>query len=227
MAITRRFDMRSAAVLLFLAMLCAVFFASSPMAVNRRMYSESVVHQQTKVDSEEDPMSLDELYAQYLPNLTDRFGVDAVEEAFDYTRDVSVIGDLRVGKLVFCRLAMSELPFVSRLFGFELATTVYQENIFDVENDYPGIYYLYGIVGLVLLFIFILAFAWRVLKRSIQDPEKHLTMSLFGYVLAAALLLGNALFTASVLRRPNASFYLALTLAVLWYLTDLSEKRQA
>ena len=227
MVITRRFDWRCTAALLSLAILCAVFYHSSPMAVNRRMYAESVVRQQTQVDNSQNALSLDELYAKYLPSLTDRFGLEAVEEAFDYTRDVSVIGNIRTSRLLYCHLAMKELPFASRLFGFELETTVYRGDIFDVENDYHGIYYLYGIVGLALLCAFILAFIWRALVRSLQKPEQYLTFSLAGYALATALLLGNVVFSASVLRRPNASFYLSLMLAALWYLTDQSEKRQA
>lgn len=37
--------------------------------------------------------------------------------------DVSVIGDIRLTKLVYCRLLMAELPVTSRLFGFELEAT--------------------------------------------------------------------------------------------------------
>ena len=98
---------------------------------------------------------------------------------------------------------------------------LYEDGIFDVENDFHGIYFLYGIVGLALMVAYLGVFAvlrpcWRILR----DPKRYLTLPVCAYSTASAILVINAYFSASVLRRPNASVYLSIALAVLWILTE-------
>ena len=45
---------------------------------------------------------------------------------------------------MFCSLLMDEEPFTSRLFGLERDKMVYKGEMYDVENDFHGIYFLYG-----------------------------------------------------------------------------------
>ena len=238
MVLSHNMDRRLLLALLIFAVICAALFPLSPMTRNRQAYAESAdIQQETADDTVEQtpppPQAydwlpdaeepLDMLYRQYQPLMVRRFGLEPVKQAFGYTDDVQQLGSLRRCKIIFCRLAMQELPFASRLFGFELATTHYEDGIFDVENDFHGMYFLYGIVGLAALIVFLAYFAIRAIRRMLRDPAHYLTMPICAYGVSALFLIINAYFTASVFRRPNASVYLSITLAALWLLT---EKRQ-
>lgn len=238
MILTHSADRRLLISVLVCAVVCAALFPFSPMTRNRQAYAHSAdIQQETADDTVEQtpppPQAydwlpdaeepIDMLYRQYQPLMVRRFGLEPVKQAFGYTDDVQQLGNLRRCKIIFCRLAMQELPFASRLFGFELATTHYEDGIFDVENDFHGMYFLYGIAGLALLVAFLAFFAVRTLRRMLRDPSRYFTMPICAYSVSALILVINAYFTASVFRRPNASVYLSITLAALWLLT---EKRQ-
>ena len=90
---------------------------------------------------------------------------------------------------------------------------------YDVENDFHGVYYLYGLTGLVLMAGFLLYFIGRALWRMLREPGKACTLPVCAFGMAAVILIVNAYFSASVLRRPNASFYLSAALAALYCLT--------
>ena len=235
--LTRTGSRRIWITVITLAILCGALYPVSPMYRNRQAYAHSADIQQEDAEDtlEETPPppqeydwlpdaeeSLDLLYRQYQPLMVRRFGLEPVKAAFGYTDDVQKLGDLRLCKILFCRLAMQELPFASRLFGFELSTTVVEDGIFDVENDFHGMYFLYGIVGLVMMIAFLGYFALRALLRMLREPKRYLTMPVCAYSASALILVINAYFSASVLRRPNASVYLSITLAVLWLLTEKS-----
>lgn len=160
MALTRQWNARALAVVLLCAALCGGLYHQSPMYRNRQAYAESVSEQQQSAGelgaSEQE--TRDALYRKYQQVAVDRFGLEKVEHAFHDSMDVSVIGDIRLTKLVYCRLLMAELPVTSRLFGFELEATRCQGAIFDAENDFHGVYYLYGLTGLVLMAGFLFVF---------------------------------------------------------------------
>jgi hypothetical protein len=221
--------------MVLLAAACGAMYHQSPMYQNRVSFSESAQVQQEDADNtvQQTPPPpieydwlpdaqepIDMLYRQYQPLMINRFGLEQVKAAFGYTDDVAKLGDLRLCKILFCRMAMDELPATSRLFGFELSTTLYEDGIFDVENDFHGMYFLYGIVGLVLIVGYLAVFAGRALWRMVRDPKHYLTLSVCAYSTAAVILVINAYFSASVLRRPNASVYLSVALAVLGLITE-------
>ena len=221
MALTRQWNARALAVVLLCAALCGGLYHQSPMYRNRQAYAESVSEQQQSAGelgaSEQE--TRDALYRKYQQVAVERFGLEKVEHAFHDSMDVSVIGDIRLTKLVYCRLLMAELPVTSRLFGFELEATRCQGAIFDAENDFHGVYYLYGLTGLVLMAGFLLYFIGRALWRMLHEPGKACTLPVCAFGMAAVILIVNAYFSASVLRRPNASFYLSAALAALYCLT--------
>ena len=221
MALTRQWNVRALAVVLLCAALCGGLYHQSPMYRNRQAYAESVSEQQQAAEdlgaSEQE--TRDALYWKYQRVAVERFGLENVERAFHDSTNISVIGDIRLTKLVYCRLLMAELPVTSRLFGFELDATRCQGAIFDAENDFHGVYYLYGLTGLVLLAGFLLFFAGRALWRMVREPRRYLTLPVCAFGMAAVILIVNAYFSASVLRRPNASFYLSAALAALYCLT--------
>ena len=225
MLMTRRFDWRSAAVILVFAALCGVCFSLSPMAVNQRLYQDSVAEQQQAADDSD--LTVDELYEKYMSAMVNRFGMEAVKNVYHNSRDVSVIGDVRLYKINYCKMVMAQLPLSSRLFGFELAETRHQQSIFDVENDFHGIFFLYGIVGLALLLGYFIYFAIKALRGLLRGDSAANKMWLLAACVSVLLLIINSYFSASVLRRPNASFYLSVSLAIVSFLTEDRERGSA
>ena len=74
-----------------------------------------------------------------------------------------------------------------------------------------------------MMVAFLLFFGLRALLAVIRAPKRYFTLPMAAFAIAYGLGLIHAYYTASVLRRNNASFYLALVLAGLWYLS----RRQA
>ena len=90
-----------------------------------------------------------------------------------------------------------------------------------MEIAFHGIYFLYGIVGLVLLLAFIGYFLLQIVRVLVRDPKNYFTPMAGAIGLALILLLVYSYCTAGVLRRPNASFYLSMVLALVYYLTRI------
>ncbi|MBQ1411232.1 MAG: O-antigen ligase family protein [Oscillospiraceae bacterium] len=161
-------------------------------------------------------------------SMVDRFGRDRVFKIYEYTLDPSILSNARLMKIRFCELLMDESSAMSRLFGLNLAemlhervvdeTTVLIDN-YDVENDLHGVYFLTGYFGLAFMIVFLLWFGARALKVLILEGKRCLTLPMCAFALSYGLGLIHAIFTASVLRRNNASIYLAMVLAGLWHLS--------
>ena len=165
-------------------------------------------------------------------SMVDRFGRNAVFEIYNYTLDPTILGNTRTMKINFCKLLMEESGTLSKLFGLNLKEMTHQRydakgelvtDNYDVENDLHGMYFLTGIVGLVLMAVFLLYFGVRALLAVLRKPKEYFTLPLASFAIAYGLALIHAYFTASVLRRNNASFYLAIVLAGLWYLSRRHE----
>lgn len=179
---------------------------------------------------------MDKLYRSLdMWSMIDRFGKEAVFEAYDYTLDAKILANTRQKKIVFCQLLMNESGTMAHLFGLNLHDMQVPRigsdgneviDNYDVENDYHGIYFLTGSVGLVLLAIFLLYFGLRALFAVLRKPKIYYNLEMISFAIAYVLALLQAYFTASVLRRNNASVYLAIVLAVLWYLSrkEISQK---
>ena len=165
-------------------------------------------------------------------SMVERFGREKVFEAYSYTLDPTILSNTRTMKIRFCELLMDESGTLSRLFGLNLHEMTYTRldkngnqvvDNYDVENDLHGMYFLTGIVGLVLMAVFLLYFGVRALLAVLRKPKEYFTLPLASFAIAYGLALIHAYFTASVLRRNNASFYLAIVLAGLWYLSRRHE----
>ena len=98
---------------------------------------------------------------------------------------------------------------------------VWDNRTFDVENDFHGIYYLYGMVGLALFAAFLLYFAVLIVRALLQNFKEYMTPEAGAFGISLCLLLLHVYCTAGVLRRPNASFYLSVVLAVIYYLVNM------
>ena len=189
--------------------------------------------------SNEDWKKMERVYKSYLYGMVQRFGAERVMALYDYTLDASILGNWRTEKISFCILLMEDEPVLCRFFGanlmdmreFVIAGTRNEETgvwedayiNYDVENDFHGIYFLLGIVGLVLMIVFLLYFGIVALYRVCRDFRTYFTVDMIGFAGAYLFGLLHAYFTVSVLRRNNASVYMALVLVGLWYLSGKKE----
>ena len=161
------------------------------------------------------------VYEEHLGGLVDRFGASRVMQAYDYTSDAERLSGWREMKLIYCRFLMEDAGKSAMLFGLDLSDMTWKNENYDVENDLHGIYYLYGIVGLALFVVFLLYFAVLILRALLQDFKKYMTWEAGAFGVSLCLLLLHVYCTAGVLRRPNASFYLSVVLAVIYYLVKI------
>lgn len=168
-------------------------------------------------------------------SMVQRFGFDKVYEVYDETTDAYILSSTRTMKINFCRLLMQESGTLSHLFGLNLKEMTHQRqdkdgilvtDNYDVENDFHGIYFLTGLVGLGLMILFLLYFGLRALWAIIRDPKHRINLTMASFLMAYAIGVAHAYFTASVLRRNNASVYLAMVLAGLWFLSRSAKDRK-
>lgn len=244
------------------AILCTAFFVVllpiSPMSQNRSALQENLQIKQERIDAaaakeaqrigadlsvsdkQPDLRVLAAAYRYNLQGMIDRFGIERVASAYDYTLNAAQIFDSRVRKLNFSKLLMEESKNQSPLallFGLELSRTrveetevysfmtddwIIQAESSDPENDLFGIYYLGGIVGFGLLLLFLAFFAWNSIKIFLSERRKTLSPPVFAFLISFAIALVYAWITVSVLRRNNASYYFAAVLACIY---DLSRRK--
>lgn len=228
---------RSAAVLLALSVLAAAGYGISPMTKNAQLVARNKVLKQQdiieKVAADEkealaeglkgDALAaarLENAYETYLTGPTGRFGLERTAEWYDYSTDAGDIADVRREKLTYNRMLLEDNPGLSLWFGLEREDLTYDGESYDAENDFHGIYYLCGAVGLGLLVVFLGFFLLRIALALVRDFRGTLTPEAVGCGLALICGLAHAYFTAGVLRRPNATFYLAALLAMAFVLSD-------
>lgn len=234
------------AVMIVAALLCVGFVKQSPMYIHQDMYAQSMQEKQSDLNSmnsdrgtaitqddvqqaEEEntnlPLlrSMNQIYCYYRSDLVQRFGIERVMERCNFSSDVSQMTAARQTKIIFCSLLLDEMPFASRLFGMERDAMIYKGENYDVENDFHGIYFLYGMIGLILFMIFLLYFIYLILWALTKNIQKYFTMQAGAYGMAFLLALVNAYYTAGILRRPNASFYLSVIVAVIYYLVKIKK----
>ncbi len=192
--------------------------------------------------SRSDWKKLEKIYRGYLAGMVQHFGYARVMDKYKYTMDAAVLGNWRIEKLSFCELLMEDANLLQHLFGINLLdmrefvhygvknekTGEWEDGYinYDVENDFHGIYFLLGIVGLVLMVLFLLWFGVKALVCVLRDFRSYFTVDMIAFAGAYLFGLAHAYFTVSVLRRNNASVYMALVLVGLWYLSQKKEETE-
>ena len=215
--------------------LCLIPF--SPMAQHQKRYASVQADRQAGIDralSTYDLPSLEEpglseaeladrqrlwvealtpVYTLYAPDFVEYFGAERTIALCNYSAVIGDITETRPKKLKFAQLLLEDSPKSAWLFGMELQRFQVDENNYDVENDFHGIFYLYGIAGLMGLLACLLFFLAPGIGRFFSSPFPFLTPERTAWSIALGTCLLHACFTAGVLRRPNASFYLAACLS--------------
>lgn len=233
MFLTHDVSKRYIAVLAVCFVVCCAFIKVSPMYQNQNRYNDAMASKQGDAavmmkrasGDEDDPdahyRALRVIYLYYNKNLCNRYGVGKVMDKYGYTSQISEVTATRHQKIVFCDMLLDEHPWISRVFGMELSRMQFDGNNYDVENDFHGIYFLYGGVGLILMLAFIGYFLYLIVRALLRDFKKYFTIEAGAFGMALCLALLYAYNTAGVLRRPNSSFYLSVILAVVYYLIEL------
>lgn len=163
------------------------------------------------------------IYELYAADFVQLFGAKRTIEIYDYSSDIRVITATRPKKLQFARLLMEDSPISARFFGIELDRFTINGNIYDVENDIHGIYFLYGYVGLAAILTFLAYFLYLIAAALLRDAKTYFTMDAAGWGIALIMCLCHIYCTAGVLRRPNASIYLSAALAAVYYLIKIKQ----
>ena len=230
---------KAAVIFAALGVLALVLFGVSPMNANNEKVAETALQKQEDIlllvqtDREQaladglsgtalETASLKSAYEKYLYGVMARFGLERVAECYGYSYHVSDLSNTRLQKLNYCRMLMEEQPLTC-LFGIELYDLTCNDMPFDAENDFHGIYYLCGGVGLALLVAMIVFFLAHILRGLLLNFKSVFTLPAVGFAIAMICGLVHAYFTAGVLRRPNSNFYLGAIFAVLYVLTEVKK----
>lgn len=110
-----------------------------------------------------------EVYGPVFGNMYDRFGVYNVMDAYNYTSEPSVLSDSRVRKSMYAKLMWEEKDFLTRLLGFEYSDMIYGDTIYDLENDFPAVFYFCGYIGFGLYMVFLALFVVMIFWAFGQD----------------------------------------------------------
>lgn len=246
--VTRRFEVKRVTALFVCLVILFGCTKYSPMYKNQNYYSDYTSTQQSYIANDlnetlqeiepgvedigtafgelsdaEKRYVLAPIYTFYSNALCRRFTVNTVIEAYDYTYAVSDLTNARERKITYCELLQEEHPKLSSVFGMELARMTWNDINYDVENDFHGVYYLFGAVGLGLMIAFIGYFWLLILWALKKDARKYFTPAAGAFGISLCIAVVNAYFTAGVLRRPNSSFYLSVLLAVIYYLVCIKK----
>lgn len=219
----------------------------SPMASHQELYTDVQANRQEIIDErlaaydlkalDEEGISAEELearkalwvealsytYSYHAADFVDIFGLERTIAHYNYSSDINVITEQRPKKLLFGELLMEDSPTSAQLFGVELARFTVGKNCYDVENDLHGVYFLYGWIGLGAMVLFLLYFIWLIAKALVKDFKTYFTLEAASWGIALVCCLLHVYNTAGVLRRPNASFYLAAVLCAVYYLVQVKK----
>ncbi len=227
-AITRRGNRKIYIALLLCAAVCAAAFPVSPMHQNQQAVAANAVRKQENIDrlvtqgkaefGDQGYAYLTYAYDEYLGGTVERYGLEATAEMYGYSTKAADITNVRTIKINYCRLMLNTEPLTSRLFGLSYDEMTYHGYCYDVENDFHGITYLYGWAGLACLLAFLGYFLVIIVRALIRNARRYFTVEAGACGVALCTCLAHIYNTAGVLRRPNASFYLCLILAAIWYL---------
>ena len=160
-------------------------------------------------------------YMQYMgckPDLFDRFGMDRVLKHYKMTTNAARLIDVRVMKVSYAAMIWEDCDLPTKLLGFEVSQIGF-DGEYDLENDWPALFFYYGAVGCALYVAFVGWFLLRVIRKLRRDWRGSFTEENFTLLLCLLLQLGLAQFSGAILRRPNVSIYLALVLALIWLQT--------
>lgn len=182
----------------------------------------------------------DGVYGWRTRDMNERFGVYNVMDVYKYSATSGILSDARKMKQNYAKLVWEEKDLATHLLGFEYQEFILKDNTYDLENDFPGVFYNVGYLGFVLYLAFIAVFFWQVLRALAGDIQAavreagpgsknrlaglgHGIRNFLGIEMGAVgitflLAIIAAQISGNVLRRPNVTIYFALAAACLFSL---------
>ena len=176
------------------------------------------------------------IYDLYLGPMVQKYGFERVFERYNYSLVVKELTAARQMKVNFAEMAFEDANTMTRLFGYEYKTLIYDytrennegkivtsQQIYDLENDFPSVFYYSGYVGFAIYMAFLAYFVGLILVAVITRFKKCVNLENGLLAITFALTLGCSQFSGNVLRRPNASIYMSVILAYIYYVTVVKE----
>lgn len=162
------------------------------------------------------------VYGTIYKDINDRFGVYNVMDIFDNTTETSILSDSRERKLYFAKLVWTEKDTLTHLLGFEYSDMIHRATNYDLENDFPAVYYFCGYIGFFFYMLYFVYFFFIVIRAFTRNLLGFLTVEVGIVGISFILALGAAQISGNVLRRPNVTGYFALIAAYLFDLCVLN-----
>lgn len=176
------------------------------------------------------------IYELYNGPMVQRFGFERVFEKYDYSLVVSELTATRQQKRNFASMVWEDSNLLTKCFGYEYISLVtdyettdaegnkvVKQVIFDLENDFPSVMYYSGYIGFAVYMAFLGYFALLIIVGLITRFKKLFNMESGMVGITFLMALGTSQLSGNVLRRPNASVYLSVILAYIYYLTVIRE----
>lgn len=176
------------------------------------------------------------IYELYAGPMVQRFGFERVFEKYNYSLVVSEITAARQQKRNFAQMVWEDSDMLTKCFGYEYISLVtdykttdadgnevVRQEIYDLENDFPSVFYYSGYIGFAVYLAFIGYFALLIIVGLITRFKKLFNIESGMVGVTFLLAMGASQFSGNVLRRPNASIYLSVILAYIYYLTAIRE----
>lgn len=177
-----------------------------------------------------------ELYDLCLGPVIQEYGFERVFEKYNFSIVVSDLTAARQMKRYFAEMAFEDASTLEKLFGYEYETlivsyewttedgrTVYVPYVYDLENDFPSVFYYSGYVGFAIYMLFLAYFVGLMIVSLITRFKKTMTVENGAVAITFAMMVGASQFSGNVLRRPNVSIYMSAILAYIYYQTVIKE----
>lgn len=204
---------------------------NSSYSENERLFAEKMagmgydIYSMSLDEKLNDPVFFEELTDYYnkficstVESLRDNYPVERIIRALNGTVFAEVLGDTRNMKKLNAQFIFEDSDRFTRFTGFEFSNLKHDYE--DLENDWYAIYYYYGYIGIAAYICAAIFIYLRVLKSLIRDFKGSMTIENFALLCCFTLQLGLAFFSGAMLRRPNASVYLSIVIALLYKHTE-------
>lgn len=150
--------------------------------------------------------------------LVSRFGLRQVLLKYGVTPSAQTLSDVRFKKTVYAKCVWENSDNLTKIVGFEY-TNMNLGECFDLENDWPAIFYYCGYLGFALYVLFILSFVFLLARHLIRNFRDAFTLGRFCVGITFVLQIALAQYSGAILRRPNVSIYMSLIIALIYYYT--------
>ena len=155
--------------------------------------------------------------ASTVNNLRVRYDVDRTIIALNGTVNGEVLGDTRNMKKLNAQFIFEDSDVLTRFTGFEIAALGNAED--DLENDWYAVYYYYGYIGIAFYAFAVLFLFARIMMLLVSNFKGSMSLLNFTLLMCFVLQLGLCHFSGAMLRRPNASIYMAAVAALTYFQT--------